>query len=89
MGNVVGSRYSRQAHDTLREQMQTIRNTFYIGDSLRCQNILTAGMDVDGYARVVSANISDMQRRLATGISALQATGSAEQLKQSMFRTFQ
>lgn len=30
MSDVIGNRYSRQAHDTLREQMQTIRNTFYV-----------------------------------------------------------
>jgi len=29
MTNVVGNRYSRSAHDELKEQMQTIRNTFY------------------------------------------------------------
>lgn len=46
-------------------------------------------MDLDGYARVISANINDMQRRLTTGIATLQATGSVDQLRQSMFRTFQ
>jgi hypothetical protein len=89
MGEVVGTRYSRQAHDTLREQMQTIRQTFYTNDTLRCQNILTSQMDVDGYARVVAASIADMNRRLAVWVTALQATGSAEQIKQSLFRTFQ
>lgn len=89
MGEVVGTRYSRQAHDTLKEQMQTIRQTFYTNDTLRCQNILTSQMDVDGYARVVAASIADMNRRLAIWVSALQATGSAEQIKQSLFRTFQ
>ncbi len=89
MGEVVGTRYSRQAHDTLKEQMQTIRQTFYTNDTLRCQNILTSEMDVDGYAKVIAASIADMNRRLAVGVGALQATGSAEQIKQSLFRTFQ
>jgi len=89
MGEVVGTRYSRQAHDTLKEQMQTIRQTFYNGTTLRCQNILTSEMDVDGYAKVIAASIADMNRRLAVWVNALQATGSAEQIKQSLFRTFQ
>lgn len=89
MDEVVGNRYSPQAHDGLKEQIQTIRNTFYTNQNLRCENILTADMDIDGYARVVSASISDMNRRLAVGISALQATGSSAQIRQSMFRTFQ
>jgi len=65
MGEVVGTRYSRQAHNTLKEQMQTIRQTFYTNNTLRCDNILTSQMDVDGYAKVIAASISDMNRRLA------------------------
>jgi len=89
MDEIVGNRYSPQAHDTLKEQIQTIRQTFYQDQKLRCENILTAGMDVDGYAKVVLANINDMNNRLAIGVSALKATGSSQQIKQSMFRTFQ
>jgi len=89
MGEVVGTRYSRQAHDTLKEQMQTIKQTFYTDNRLRCDNILTSQMDVDGYARVIAASISDMNRRLAVWVTALQASWSAEQIKQWLFRTFQ
>lgn len=45
-------------------------------------------MDVDGYVTVTSANINDMNRRLTTGISALQASGSAEQIKTAVLNTF-
>ena len=89
MDEIVGNRYSPQAHDRLKEQIQTIRQAFYQDQKLRCENILTAGMDVDGYAKVVLANINDMNNRLAIGVTALQATGSSQQIKQSMFQTFQ
>lgn len=86
--DVVGSRYSRAAHDLLKQQIASIKSAFYEGETLKCQNILTSSMDVDGYVTVTSANINDMNRRLLAGISALQTTGSAEQIKTAVLNTF-
>lgn len=88
MEDVVGSRYSRAAHDLLKQQIASIKSAFYEGETLKCQNILTSSMDVDGYVTVTSANINDMNRRLLAGISALQTTGSAEQIKTAVLNTF-
>lgn len=89
LNKVAGKRYDAAMYATLQDQINNIRTTFYSGDMLNCQTIVTTTMDVDGYTKMVQATITDINNKLNTGISTLSKSGASSTLKEAIVSTLQ
>ena len=85
---IAGARYDREDYAYAKEQVGVIKGTFYEGEMLRCNKVLSTTIDLWGYIDDVDETVKELRDDVNNGVIALSSSGADQTAKEDLYSSF-